>query len=443
MRQIRLALLAAVVAAAGPLRAQDSTEHRPTGLPKKVTWTFNFDAGFGAFGFANSLYKNVRPDPVDSLGDNWLESYVKPALSADLKTGKSEVYGKISAVGERTFNAPPPLVGTEASSFQVEDAYIGWRSGTALGMGENALDLSFGREQYKIGHGMLLWDGGGEGGSRGGFWSNARKAWQVAAVARFHASNNTVEAFYLDRDEVPEAESGTRLWGGNYELAMGKATTFGASYMKFIADTIGPNAKPDRNGMNVYNVRAYTSPLKRIPGLAFELEYAHEENGERLSSTAWTAQGSYEFDKMGWKPRLSYRYAFFGGDDPSTPKNEAFDPLIPGFYDWGTWWQGELAGEYFLANSDLVSNQLRLHLTPSDAVSGGLIGYTFKFDKVPAGTTSKDIASELDAYTDWKANSNFTISFVAAMAHPQQAVKDLYQRSDNFLYGMIYIAYAY
>ena len=38
---------------------------------------------------------------------------------------------------------------------------------------------------------------------------------------------------------------------------------------------------------------------------------------------------------VAWKPKLSYRYAFFQGDDPETATNEAFDPLFLGFYDWG------------------------------------------------------------------------------------------------------------
>ena len=33
----------------------------------------------------------------------------------------------------------------------------------------------------------------------------------------------------------------------------------------------------------------------------------------------------------------------------TTPKNEAFDPLFLGFNDWGTWWQGEIAGEFLLS----------------------------------------------------------------------------------------------
>ncbi len=191
---------AAALLAASPLLAAD--EERSTGLPKRGRWVFNIDAAVGAFGFANSLYTNVRPDASGDLSDNWLESFAKPALSADFATGSSEVYGKLSVVGERTFAAPPPRVGSEASSFQVEDAFVGWRSGKSLGAIENLLDLSVGRAPYTLGHGMLLWDGAAEGGSRGGYWSNARKAWQLAAVGRLKPRNHTLEAFYLDRDEL-------------------------------------------------------------------------------------------------------------------------------------------------------------------------------------------------------------------------------------------------
>ena len=419
------------------------TEPRPTGLPKKASWTFNIDAGIGAFGFANSLYTNSHPDPSGDLSDNWFESYVKPAVTGTLQTGRSHLTGKLSVVGERTFAAPPPLVGTEASSFQIEDAYVQWGSGTSIGRSEDLLQLTVGRAQYKIGHGYLLWDGGGEGGSRGGFWSNARKAWQFAGVARVHASHNTLEAFYLDRDEVPESETGTRLWGANYEFALNDANTFGISYLNFMAD---PNAFASRDGMSVINARAYLAPLRRLPGLTFEGEYAREDNGGLIKSTAYTAQLGYELSRRRWKPRLSYRYAFFQGDDPATPDNESFDMLLPGFYDWGTWWQGEIGGEYFLSNSNMISHQVRLHVTPSERLGGGLIAYSFSLDQPAtfgAGVTSKSLATELDAYTDWKVNSNFTISFVAAYANPGTAAEQGYGRTSNFSYGMIYVAYAF
>jgi hypothetical protein len=427
---------------AGQSQAQDTPpEARPTGLPGQVDWKFNLDAGLGGFGFANSLYTNTRPDPSGDLGDNWVESFAKAGITGNYNLSKSQLYGGLSAVGERTFAAPPPLVGEEASSFQVEDLYIGWRSGTTLGIGEDALDLSVGRNRYRIGQGFILWDGGGEGGSRGGFWSNARKAWGFAGVGRFKAKRNTLEGFYLDRDEVPENESGTRLWGANYEFAFNDANTLGATYLNFQADSL-----PGRDGLSVYNLRAYIAPFKQIPNLSFGAEYAQEENGDLLSSTAWMAQAAYELSGVTWKPKLSYRYALFEGDDPSTGTDEGFDSLLPGFYDWGTWWQGEIAGEYFLSNSNLISHQVRVHLTPSESLTGGLMGFVFRADQpatFAAGVTSENIATELDAYADWKVNSNFIVSFVAAFAHPQEAAEQGFGRTDDFSYGMIYVAYSY
>lgn len=418
-------------------------EERPTGLPKKGHWTFNFDAAIGTFGFANSLYTNVRPDPSGNLSDNWAESFVKPAVSATFNLGQGELYGKISAVGERTFAAPPSLVGEAASSFQVEDLSLGWRSGKSIGNSENVLDFTVGRTQYKIGHGFLLWDGAGEGGSRGGFWSNARKAWEFAAITRVKPKNHTFEVFYLDRDEVPESDTGTRLWGANYELAVGDASTFGASYLKFYAD---PEARPDRDGLNVFNLRAFTAPIRTAPDLSFEFEYAREENGDLLRSNAWTLQAGYEMSKVSWTPKLSYRYAFFEGDDPATPTNEGFDSLLPGFYDWGTWWQGEIAGEYFVSNSNLISHQVRLHLAPSESVATGLIFYRFLLDKPAAygpAVTAKDVAFEFNSYTDWKLNANFTLSLIAAFNNPGAAVQQAFDRTKNFAYGMVYLAYSY
>jgi hypothetical protein len=204
--------------------------------------------------------------------------------------------------------------------------------------------------------------------------------------------------------------------------------------------------RPDRDGLDVYNARAYTAPFGSLPGLSFEFEYAKEENGSRLNSEAYTAQVAYEMSKQTWAPKLTYRYAFFEGDDPATPTNEGFDSLLPGFYDWGTWWQGEILGEYIVSNSNLVTNELRLHLTPNESVGTGLIAFAYQLDRPAAlgpGVTSKDVAFELDAYCDWKANKNFTLSFIAAYANPKAAVEQAFGRTSDFYYGMVYVAYAY
>jgi hypothetical protein len=424
--------------------APQEPEARPTGLPSGLKWTFNFDAGFGSFSFFNSLFTNPRDEPSGNLSDNWLEGYVKPSLSASygLENGSAFV-GTASAVGERTYGGAPAVVGEDFSSFAPDDLSVAWRSGSSLAVGENAIELTVGRARYQLGHGFLLYDGAGEGGSRGGYWSNARKAFEFASIARFKPGPHTAEVFYLDKDELPEAETGSRLWGTNYEYQIGDASTFGVTYMRWFANA---DVDPRRDGLSVFNARAYTAPILAVPALAFEVEYAYENNGEALTSTAWSLQGAYEFGDARWTPQVSYRYAFFEGDDPATATNEAFDPLFLGFSDWGTWWQGEIAGEYFLANSNLISHQVRLHAAPAESLGGGLIFYRFFADQPASygtGTTSRDIAFEVDAYADWKLNQNFTISFVGGFADPGEAVRQTSGRTTNFGLGMLYFAYTF
>ena len=433
------------VAANPPAEQGKQEESRPTGLPSRVRWTFNFDAGWGSFGFANSLFTNPKePGVEENLSDQWFEGYVKPSLSAAYTfASTSEIYGTLSVVGERTYGSVPDAFGEDVSSFGPEDLSIGWRSGKALTMGENAVDIVVGRTQYRLGHGFLVWDGAAEGGSRGGYWTNARKAFQFAAIGRVKPGAHTIEAFYLDKDELEENDTGSRLWGSNYEYAIGEGTTLAATYMKWFADAA---LEPGRDGLNVFNLRAYTAPVPSVPGLSFELEYASERNGDALDSNAWTLLGAYELSETSWKPTLSYRYAFFQGDDPETVTNEAFDPLFLGFYDWGTWWQGEIAGEYFLSNSNLKSHLVRLHVSPSDALGGGLMFYKFAFDQprsVGPDVTATDAAFEIDAYADWKLNQNFTLSLLGAYAEPGKAVQQATGRTKHFVYGMAYLGYSF
>jgi hypothetical protein len=452
MRLLALTCLA-VLATATAARAQDSAppapaepaQERSTGLPTPVIWTFNFDAGWGSFGFANSLFNNPKEPGVDEdLTDQWFEGFVKPALSgAWTLASKSELYGKVSAVGERTYGSVPELFGQDVSSFGPEDLYAGWRSGSSLGGSANLLDFSVGREQYRLGHGFLLYDGAAEGGSRGGYWTNARKAFELAAIGRVKPGAHTFEAFYLDKDELAEGEIGTRFWGANYELAAGANNTFGATYMKGIAHAA---VEPGRDGLDVFNVRAYSAPINPAPDLSFEFEYAWERNQDALHADGWTMQGAYELSGVAWTPKVMYRYAFFQGDDPDTSRNEAFDPLLLGFSDWGTWWQGEIAGEYFLSNSNLTSHMGRLHLAPSEAVGAGLLFFKFDFDQprsVGPDVTAADAAFEVDGYTDWKLNSNITLSLVGAFADPGEAVQQSTGRTKNFGYGLVYVGYGF
>ena len=105
--------------------------------------------------------------------------------------------------------------------------------------------------------------------------------------------------------------------------------------------------------------------------------------------------------------------------------------------------QGEIAGEYFLSNSNLKSHLVRAHVTPSEAVGGGVMFYKFDLDRPQGTAPATDVAFELDAYADWKVNGNFTISVVGAVANPGEAVQQSSGRTRNFGYGMVYVGYRF
>ena len=92
-RHLALAIAAACISL--PAAAQDEEKPiAPPGLPAGFDWSFNFDATWGVFGFANSLYTNPKPDqPSGDLSDNWMEGSIKPALSATYAmSGDAQLY---------------------------------------------------------------------------------------------------------------------------------------------------------------------------------------------------------------------------------------------------------------------------------------------------------------------------------------------------------------
>ena len=103
------------------------------------------------------------------------------------------------------------------------------------------------------------------------------------------------------------------------------------------------------------------------------------------------------------------------------------------------------SGRIRLGRDELVS----LSSSKLAAIRNRMIGFVFQADQPGSfgpglrEVTSRNIATELDAYADWKINGNFSVSFIAAVANPQAAVAQGYGRTKNFTYGMIYVTYSY
>jgi hypothetical protein len=366
------------------------------------------------------------------IGDHvgyWYEYAIIPGLEGAFSLGGSGVlYGRASAVGAGSQGLD--AAGSDIDDYYVEkleaeDLYLGWRSGTLFpGLGENALDLSVGKQKYQIGNGFFMWDGASDGGKRGAFWIAPRKAFYMTAIARLNTGPYKLEAFYLKPND--EAYTSTDVYGGNFEYTAGETGTLGVSYLK-----IANSKRETRDGMNYFDWRADLTPLPSDRSFFLSGEWALEVNGSSQDSTAWYGEAGYAFDETDWKPSISYRYSWFEGDDPSSTGDlEIWDPLWYGFNDWSTWYVGEIIGGFVALNRDLAMQTVRLRLQPSEALSVQLIyNYYTLIDEVSelvardlnprAGNIhSQHIGQGLDLVADWTANDHLSFSGVVAAFDP-------------------------
>jgi len=422
----RIAFLAALlVTVSTPLPAQDSVG--------AYDWHWGISASAGSFNFRNSLYVVRPPDSPGNHGEDWFEFVVKPWAEFKKHDGNSTWFGKASWAYVRTDKKAAEISGGHGDSAGLDDLYLGYRKGS---IETGQFEIAAGRYPYQLAHAYLLADGNADGGSRGGFWSNARMAWAPGGRIQYRKSGHTVEAFYLDRDERPESEAETTIGGINYEwLSARDRWNLGASYFEIAA--IG--AREHLDGARVYNLRAYVQPFP-VP-LKVEMEFAHEDNGEVLDSNAWYVMANYAFSDRAWQPFLQYRYAFYEGDDPNTSVYEGFDPLFPGFRDWGTWWQGEIAGEYFISNSNLKTHMLYLRVHPTENISTGLLFFDYRLHQpgsYQGGVSSSKLGQEIDFFLDWQATDLWSFSFVIARNQPGDAVAEAHNRTAAFKYAMVF-----
>lgn len=418
-----------LLACSTPLSAQDTED------ADLFSWGVAAHAGY--FNFRNSLYVDHDPDSPGNLGEDWLEFVVKPWAGFESSNGDSTWFGKASWAYVRTDEDAAEISGGHANSADLDELYLGFRKGS---IETGQLEIAGGRYAYQLARAYLLADGYSDGGSRGGYWSNARTAWAPGGRIQFRRLGHTLEAFYLDRDERPESEADTTIGGMNYEwLSTDERWNLGASYFEIEASS----NRAHLDGARVYNLRAYAQPFT-MP-LKIDMEFAQEDNGEALDAYSWYVMMNYSFDDTRWQPFLQYRYAFYEGDDPNTSANEDFDPLYPGFQDWGTWWQGEIAGEYFLSNSNLKTHMLQLRLQPTEKVSTGLLLFDYRLDQpgsYQGGVDSTEIGQEINLFVDWSATDFWSFSFIIARSQPGAAVQQAHDRTQDFKYAMLYATFS-
>jgi hypothetical protein len=251
--------------------------------------------------------------------------------------------------------------------------------------------------------------------------------------------------FYLTPNDNPDTS--THVIGANLEYNFNDSTQVAFMYVKVL-----DSDRERRDGLNVYNVRGTLSPLSNLPGLQLSGELALEENGSQVRDALGGYAGiAYAFADLPWKPRVSYRFAGFSGNERGESPNKAFDPLFYGQSDWGTWFQGEIFGNYIAINQNLISHLIRLELHPAESVALNVLYFHFKLAELTTTEVSRDgevhtvdvdsknLGDEVNVAVDWEANQHLVFTGLFGLNVPGTAAQQFTGSNEVWFTFMLYM----
>jgi hypothetical protein len=193
----------------------------------------------------------------------------------------------------------------------------------------------------------------------------------------------------------------------------------------------------NRNGLDVYSGYLAGSFFTFDPDIRFHSQFVLERNDaidRRVNAGAWYVEPGYKFSTLPWTPQLNLRYAHFSGDpNPDDRLKQSYDPLFTtgGDRGFGSWFLGEIFGQYISPNSNLNVAMAHLKFLPLNTLEAGIIYYDFYFDQTAQFDnpiiTSKNAAQELDFYSVWSATDWLTVSGVVGFAVPGTGLKQAAQ----------------
>ena len=436
VRQKRSAVLLAVAAAGlatAPRALAEKTLYR--NAERATELVLNLDA-IGALYQSDNAWFGESEAFLGAPVDRWAELGVEPTLSFETRAGRGSLFAALSGVYTSTVgdDAAGSTVGlADTGALTLEQAHVGWRREDVFSaLDGDTLSITAGRLDYSIGTGLLVDDGSADGGDRGGWYLGMRKSFAQALVASLDSETWLFEVFQLS-NQPRTGETRGEAHGANVEYRFGDSASLGTSYLWVDMDD------PLVETLDVYSARASW----RGGGLTLAAEYVDESSGQ-IDATGHYAQIGYVLDSRPWSPELRLRRAIFGGDDPATPLDERFREIAYGMTEWGSWYQGEITGEYALGNGNLESQLARLTLAPSEAVTFDVLYYRFALEQPASfGATADDWGDELDFAVEWAASESVSVTGVLGVLRPGDAAEEIVGGSSDWAHAMVLVSYSW
>lgn len=430
-RAVRAALAAGVALAAAPAVAGDHEIYSRDNFTLSANLWASVYAVYAdnvAFGGANL---NGETGSVSNF-----EYAIMPGLTFSWDHGDAgEIYGgfSVGASGNAGDGDPGGYTPDGESVFRVNEGYLGWRG--------DVIDFSVGRQQFMVGDEFLIGRQTEYAGPRNPYWWTIPfRTYDNSAIVRFDPEGPVRgDFFWLRFDQKTQAN--TQMAGLNVEYAIGEegaSGTVGAMVARVIdADSSDGIWGNPREGMEIYDIRASKLALPSMPDLTLSAEFVLQTGSAQTDETGWYVEPGYTFSNVAWTPSVFYRYSSFS-------KN--YDPFSYFFSrGWGTWFQGEVTGEYYLFNNNQNVHMVNVSVTPLETLTVSAQYYNFALrSESAAGVTSDDFADEIGLFVDWLPTDNWYAGGSLAYAMPGDGGNQLIGGTDdNMFIGEVYVQYTW
>lgn len=305
----------------------------------------------------------------------WVEVFIEPGVSFEKRLdADSTFFGKVSTVASYTGDTDA-FDATDTGRVTLEEGFLGYRTEFDNGW---EIETSGGAQKLRLGTGMLIANGGGDGFERGALKFGPREAWEMTGLLKASRGPLSATGFFLDANEMDSNDQMNELAGADLRWDGENGDCIGVSYINVVhSEAVYPQASvggigpPNfvvggREGLQSLNYYGHTHPFEGpLENLAFALDFAHQwSNDIDLQAYGGRAKVEYTFEDAPWRPVLSYYFQHFSGDDPNTGRLERFDPL---YYDGSpsAWATGSKSAMVFI-NSNVQSHNVSYRVNPTE-----------------------------------------------------------------------------
>ena len=400
---------------------------------EKYDWTLSPSLEVRA-GLQHGRNINFGAGALDTPGEQTRSSFslsLEPRLGFERALGEGKFFGAVSVVGA-TNVLDGELSGQFARSgdsrVDIDEGFVGYEIGNYA--------LSIGPQKYVVGDGLVIGDGNFDLGSeQGQFWVGPFDAWNNAAILKRKGERLSGEIFWLRSDG---GFGDSRLYGFNIENAQTEFGRFGFLFL----DIYRGNAFAF-DGVQAWNFRALDVAVPGLPQLKLFSEVVwqrgEDDDGGDVDNNGlgWYVETAYTVPNLAWHTVLTYRYARFSGDDLSSGDNETYRPMFYGFYarEWDTFYQGEIAGEYHLFNTNQVTQFLKFRTFPRENIA--FTTYYFQHDLEERNyfgipLASRDWADEINVGVEYFGAHHNYIYVGFAWSRPNAAARETFGGSEDF-----------